>query len=145
MGRLFLFAEPNEDCVTPKASLYTHTHTHTHTEPLAVLLLPLLLVMFFFPPCKRNHYYCSVLISRLFIFPALISENRKRRFCRMSQTKQNRKDVTQRFWKPDFNLPRLQSPLRTGNGRPLRAHIDDLKPTTLSRLLSQRTKITRGL
>ena len=32
MGRLFLFAEPNEDCVTPKASLYTHTHTHTHTH-----------------------------------------------------------------------------------------------------------------
>lgn len=105
MGRLFLFAEPNEDCVTPKASLYTHTHTPRTSRCVSPSSLSL--VMFFFPPSqKKNHYYCSVLISRLFIFPALISENRKRRFCRTSQTKQNRKDVTQRFWKPDFNPPR---------------------------------------
>lgn len=39
MDGLFLFAEPSEDCVTPKASLYTQTHTHTkaHCVPLGFL------------------------------------------------------------------------------------------------------------
>ncbi len=58
MERLFLFAEPNKDCVTPKASLYTHTHTQiSHCVPLAFFLS--------FTCCYRdpfflqNHYYCS--------------------------------------------------------------------------------------
>lgn len=55
MEGLFLFTEPNKDCVTPKASFYTHTpNLSVFLLPSSSLLLAVTRLLFL-----QNHYYCS--------------------------------------------------------------------------------------
>lgn len=54
MDRLFLFAEPAKDCVTPKASLHTHTHPNLSlcSSCFLSVLFAITYLLFFSP---QNH------------------------------------------------------------------------------------------
>lgn len=90
MDRLFLFAEPAKDCVTPKASLHAHTHPNLSLcfSCFLSVLFAITYLLFFSPQNHQNH--------QAFILAELISENRKHRLAKKQITKKN--TAGKRFW-----------------------------------------------